>query len=130
VLEIILIVVLSKKIAAMMKEKGRNPAGYIVLFVLLWFGCEVIGFIIGAVISVSQDPRAFDQGIDLLSYIIGLLGAAVGGTTGYLIASAMPPVRRRDWEVDEDYDDFQRDRHLSHNPEEDWSADRQRRRAD
>ena len=34
-LEIVLVIMISKKIAAMMKEKGRSGAGYVVTFVLL-----------------------------------------------------------------------------------------------
>ncbi len=113
-LEIILIVIISKKIAAQLAEKGRSAAGYIVLFVFLWIGGEIIGAIVGTIITVVQNPNAPEAGFNFLAYIFALLGAALGGTIGYLIASSVPPLedprKRALDEFDEDDDDRERER--------------------
>jgi hypothetical protein len=104
-LEIILVVIISKKIAAMMTKKGRSPAGYIVTFVFLWIGGEVVGAVIGTIIAVVQNPNALDAGFDFMAYIFALLGAAVGGTVGYLIASSAPPIEDPRKKALDEFDD-------------------------
>jgi hypothetical protein len=118
-LEIVLIVVISKKIAAMLKEKGRSSAGYIVLFVLLWFGGEIVGAIVGTFVTMAgMAPGGMNDGFNFVAYIFALFGAAIGGTVGYLIANAVPPLddpRKKaldvfDDDLDEDDDDRERGR--------------------
>jgi membrane protein YqaA with SNARE-associated domain len=104
-LEIILIVIISKKIATMLAEKGRSAAGYIVLFIFLWIGGEIIGAIVGTVIT----------GFNFLAYVFfALLGAAIGGTIGYLIANSVPalddPRKKALEEFDDEDDDRERER--------------------
>jgi hypothetical protein len=64
-LEILLVIWLSKKIAATVKEKGRQPAGYVVLFVFLWIGGEITGAVIGMLITALNNPRALDQDFNI-----------------------------------------------------------------
>lgn len=100
-LEIIIVVLVSKKIAAMVKEKGRSAGGYVTLFVLLWFGGEIVGAIVGAMMTGGQNAGA--GGIDMAVYVFALVGAAVGGITGFAIASMVSPLetrRRRDRDFD------------------------------
>jgi hypothetical protein len=59
-LEIFLIIAVSKKISAMMTQKGRNPTGYIILFIALWFGGEIVGGILGAIVTILMDRRAME----------------------------------------------------------------------
>jgi hypothetical protein len=114
-LEIILVWSISKKIAAMMKEKGRSAAGYVILFIALWFGGEIIGGVIGFMISLANNPNAMQQDFNFVAYGIGLLGAVIGGVTGYAIAASMPALedpRRHlvDEFDDEEEDDYERER--------------------
>jgi hypothetical protein len=111
-LEIILVVMISKKIAAMQKEKGRSAAGYIVLFVLLWFGGEIFGAVVGTLVTMAQNPAALNDGFNFVAYLFALVGAAIGGTVGYLIAAAMPPLddpRKKALEVFDDDDGYEDD---------------------
>ncbi len=126
-LEILLLVFLSKQIAATLRKKGRNPTGYVILFVLLWIFGEVSGFIIGGVVMAARNPRnAFNaDGPDLLSYGFALAGAAVGGTIGFVIPIAMPPVERDDDDYD-DEDDEDRRRRRRRRRDEDEDRDRKR----
>lgn len=111
-IEILLIVMFSKKIAAMMTAKGRNPTGYVVLFVGLWFGGEIVGGIAGAVAVILMDPRGLDgDSFTCGAYILALIGAAIGGTIGYQIASAVSPIHRpRIPNFDDDDDEYGRDK--------------------
>jgi hypothetical protein len=116
-LEIFLIIAISKKIAAMLNEKGRSAAGYVILFVVLWFGGEVVGGVIGAIVSMAADPNpnAMNAGFPWMAYLMALVGAAIGGGIGYAIAAAVPAVEKpgrpdlRDFD-DDDEDDYERER--------------------
>ena len=79
-LEILLIVNISKKIRFMTNEKGYNSTLFIVLFVFLWFAFELSGFVVGLIITESE----------LAGYIFGLIGAAIGGTIGWAVAKLSP----------------------------------------
>jgi hypothetical protein len=81
-LEIILLVFWTKKIGAMCLQKGRKAGGYKALAVLLWFGGEIMGAIIGvASTSGGQEEPA------LAVYGFALVGAAVGTGITYAIVS-------------------------------------------
>jgi len=108
-LEILLIVVISKKIAALIKKKGRGPAGYIILFILFWFGGEIIGAVVGLAITFAQDPRAMNDDFNAVAYFFALIGAAIGGGLGYAVACSVPSLkkpRRDDFDDDEEDRDF------------------------
>lgn len=115
-LEILLIIAISKKISAMMTQKGRSPTGYVVIFVFLWFGGEILGGILGAIASILIDPRAMDGDQFMCgAYIFALIGAAIGGTIGYLIANSasdlsQPSVPDYDDDDDDDYGEEGRER--------------------
>jgi hypothetical protein len=79
-LEILFIIFLSKKIAAMMRAKGRSAGGYVALFVLLWFGGELSGGVVGMIVSGRLDAGA---------YAAALGGAALGATIAFLIANSV-----------------------------------------
>jgi hypothetical protein len=115
-LEILLIIAISKKMAAMLKEKGRSATGYVILFVVLWFGGEFFGAIAGTALLALQNPANLEQGFSCVTYIFALIGAAIGGGIGYAIAAAATPVddpiRRayRDTQVDDEDEDDDRPR--------------------
>src|SRR5262245_21171345 len=105
-LEILLIIAVSKKISTMMTAKGRNPTGWVLLFIGLWIGGEILGMIIGAILTLLVDPRAMDgDGFMCGAYIFAIIGAAIGGTSGYLIAKSMSdlsPPKYDDYDDDDD----------------------------
>ncbi len=50
-LEILILISLTKKIGEIMERKGHKSGWYKVLTVVLWFGGELMGAIVGAVIT-------------------------------------------------------------------------------
>ena len=85
-LEIIMLINLTKKIGAMLEAKGRKSGWFKFLTVVLWFGGEIVGGIMGLMLAAINDWGR------LIVYVIALLGAAVGAGTAYLIARSMPPL--------------------------------------
>jgi hypothetical protein len=120
-LEIILVVWLSKKIAATMKDKGRSPAGYVVLFVLLWFGGEIAGAVVGMVITAMHNPRALDLDFNIGVYMFALIGAACGAGIAFLIVHTVPPLEQ--WPDDDDYEYERRRRRRRRDEWEDGDED-------
>ncbi|HLL71110.1 MAG TPA: hypothetical protein VK363_06730 [Pyrinomonadaceae bacterium] len=85
-LEIIALIMLTRRIGDIVKQKNRKSGWYKFMTVLLWFGCEVIGAVIGGIIvGITGSP-------DAVIYLIALAGAAVGAGIAYLIAKALPPL--------------------------------------
>ena len=80
-LEIIAIIALARSIKKIILEKGRKPAGYIALMVILWITLELIGGMIAVILA----------GEGLAVYGGALIGAALGGLLGYLIAKNAKP---------------------------------------
>ncbi|HLO16486.1 MAG TPA: hypothetical protein VK206_16760 [Anaerolineales bacterium] len=81
-LEILVLIVLTRRIGTIVEPKGYKSGGYKLLAVLLWFGGEILGAIIGAVIARR------DESAQCLIYLIALTGAAIGGFIAYAIAKA------------------------------------------
>ena len=108
-LEILVIIQVSKKIAAMMKEKGRSAAGFVVIFVFLWIFGELTGAVLGVIVAgQSQNPGQMNDGFDWQPIVGALIGAAIGGGVGYAIAAAVPAVeddRQRYLDTLDDEDD-------------------------
>lgn len=107
-LEILLVVAISKKIAAMINAKGRSAAGYVILFVTLWFGGEIVGGLIGVSRQVAHhepnndflrpvpanpNPNAGDDNFWAI-YVMALAGAVIGGCIGYSIAALVPAIEQ------------------------------------
>ena len=80
-LEILVIVIVSNKIAAMQREKGRTAAGYVVLFIALWLGGEIFGAIAGVVASLLMDRGGPDNDGFFVVYILALIAALTSTTT-------------------------------------------------
>jgi len=85
-LEILVLWTLTKKIGNIVEQKGRKSGLYKVLTVVLWFGGEITGAILGVILTGA------DESAQCLIYIIALLGAAVGAVIAYLIANSVSPV--------------------------------------
>ncbi len=83
-LEILLLIFLTRKIGGICEEKGRKAGGYKFLTVVFWFGGEVVGAIIGAVATDGKGGA--------MIYILALVGAAVGAGVAFAIANSLSPV--------------------------------------
>jgi hypothetical protein len=112
-LEIILIVVLSKKIAAMASEKGRAAAGYVVLFILGWLGGEFIGAIFGVILN-KGDMRP-------TAYLFALIGAAIGAGSVFTLVALLPSLEEEDYRP-------RRKRRRRRRDEDDYDGERRSRR--
>lgn len=77
-IEIILLVFLTKKIGKIAEEKGRRPGRFKTLLVALWFAGEILGFIIVILLS----------GTTFTAYLFALICAAVGAVLSFEIAKS------------------------------------------
>jgi hypothetical protein len=80
-LEILALLALTRKIGKIVENKGYKPGMYKFLTCVLWFGGEIFGAILGAIIS---------EGEMIPTYLIAILGAMIGAGTAYLIAVNRP----------------------------------------
>jgi hypothetical protein len=80
-LEIFLLIYLSKKIGKVLESKGHKKAWYIAVFVITWIAAEVGGGAIGAVLF----PEA-----PIAMYGIALLGAGAAYFANYYFAKSLP----------------------------------------
>jgi hypothetical protein len=85
-LEIFMLIYLTRHIGETVSAKGRKPGWYKFMTVVLWFGCELAGGIIGGIIVALTG-----QG-NALAYLFALIGAAFGAGAAFLIAKLIPPV--------------------------------------
>lgn len=79
-LEIILLINVSKKISEIAFDKGYSSGLYKFYTVLFWFGFEIIGGVIALLIFDNQG----------VAYIIALLSAALGIFILYKITQSLP----------------------------------------
>ena len=73
-LEIFALIYLTKKNGNIAKEKGHSKGSYIFLTIALWFGGEIIGAIIGVMITEGMG-----------AYIFAFIGAIMGAIISYQI---------------------------------------------
>lgn len=78
-LEIILIVTMSRKLAEIASSRGRSK-GWAALGVAFWFGGELFGFILGGLFGLEG----------LSAYPIALGIAAIGLTVAWLVVKNLP----------------------------------------
>lgn len=107
-LEILLIFGLSKRIAAIAKDKGRGATGWVLLFILFWVGGELCGGILGGILSFVADNAAEEPNL-LLVYGCAIAGAAVGAISAFVIVKSLSSVKEEDeyWRAPDadDYDE-------------------------
>jgi hypothetical protein len=78
-LDIVIGILLCKRLAAMAREKGRS-AGWAALGALFWFGGEVTGAVIGAIAGDGE----------LVGTVLGAFAmASVGAVIAYLIVKSL-----------------------------------------
>jgi hypothetical protein len=100
-LEILIIIALSRKIAEITKNKGRGAAGWIVMFIALWIGGELLGAFIAVFASVivngGEEPNM------LFAWVGGLVGAATGAVISFAVINSLAPLGRDDeyWQAPE-----------------------------
>lgn len=85
-LEIILLIFLTRKVGGIIEGKGRKAGWYKAMTVALWIGGEIGGAIIGGIIVAISGAGQF------LIYVAALLGAAGGAALAYVIANNVTPV--------------------------------------
>jgi uncharacterized membrane protein YeaQ/YmgE (transglycosylase-associated protein family) len=88
-LEILVLIGLSKRIMAIAKSKGRSSAGWVVLLIVLWFAGEFTGGVIAAIATYPQEPL-------LEAYLFALVGAVVGAVVTFAIVKNLPSLRPQD----------------------------------
>ncbi len=91
--EMILVVLLSMRIAKICRSKGRTPVGWVILFIGFWIAGELGGAVIGVLISQGELGGS--------AYVCALLGAALGAIIGFVIVSSLPNIAR-------EHDDYDR----------------------
>jgi len=82
-LEIILLIFLTRNIGNIALQKGEKPLPWKILTVLMWIICEVIGTVVGILLF------GFEPSMDLY-HLIGFLAFALASAFGgYLIIRAI-----------------------------------------
>jgi len=85
-LEILLLIFLTRKIGEICREKGRKATGYKILTVVMWFGGEIAGAITGVFVTGGEGG--------VLVYVLALFGAAVGAAISFAIANSLTPIQQ------------------------------------
>ena len=82
-LEIIILIFLTRHVGEIVRSKGRKAGWFQLLTVVLWIGGEIIGGIIGAIVGALSDSGM------LFAYLFALFGAAAGAGISILIARSL-----------------------------------------
>jgi hypothetical protein len=93
-LDIIVLLVLTKSIGRIAANKGHSKTHYQILLVALWFGGELLGFILGMVFG-SHFSDDEDAGL-LIGAACGIGCAILGAVTAFLIAKNLEPATAED----------------------------------
>jgi len=85
-LEILILISLTKQIGAIVEKKGYNSRGYKIATVALWFGGEFFGAIVGSAFTGGGES------LNCLLYFIALIGAGIGAGISFAIANSLNPM--------------------------------------
>ena len=72
-IEILVLIALTKRIGNIVKAKGHKPGGYKAMLVGFWFGGEILGLIIGFAVV----------GEGLAIYLFAIIGAVIGAFVAF-----------------------------------------------
>lgn len=86
-LEIFLIIYLSKKLGKIYEDKGYKKGWYIAMFVISWIVFEVSAMIVGFIILGEES---------FIPYLIALLGAGLAYLLNYLFAQSLQDRSNKD----------------------------------
>ena len=89
-LELLILIGLTSSIGKTVEAKGHKSGKYKWMTVGLWFGGEIVGVVIGAVIGTLLTGG--DDSVTCITYIVGLAGAAVGAAIANSIAKNLEPM--------------------------------------
>jgi hypothetical protein len=84
-LEIIVLIALSRRIYENADNKGLPGWPFVLLFLGLWLGCEFVGILIGILVAHPGDISAI-CGI----YFLAFMGATFGGLMAFVVVAAWP----------------------------------------
>jgi hypothetical protein len=82
---------------SLVESKNRSPILFQILVVVMWFGGEIFGGILGLVLARMNNE---DIRFNLKSYLFAIIGAALGAGLIFAIAACLPEVRE-----DDDFDE-------------------------
>jgi len=91
-LEIIALIILTKKVGAMVGQKDYPADWFKTMAAGLWFGGEFIGAVIGTLATIKTGSPL------LITYIVALVGALLGAVLAIVMAN-YPPAAYRWWRV-------------------------------
>lgn len=84
-LEIIVLIYLSRLIGRIVERKNRRSGWYKLMAVLLWIGGEIAGAFVGLVYT------GFDESQQIFIYPFALVGAVAGAAVAFVIVKSLPP---------------------------------------
>jgi hypothetical protein len=85
-IEIILLIYLTRRVGEIVAAKNRKPGWYKFMTVLLWIGGELAGgFAGGVLVALTDASQAF-------IYLFALVGASIGAGVAFLVARSVPAV--------------------------------------
>ncbi|HEY9285503.1 MAG TPA: hypothetical protein VIP46_18775 [Pyrinomonadaceae bacterium] len=83
-LELIALLYLTRCVGGIARQKGRKAGWFQLMTVLLWFGCELGGGVVGGIaVALTDSPEVF-------IYLFALAGAVVGAGLSILIVKTLP----------------------------------------
>ena len=86
-IEILLLIHFCKKIGNIVRPKGHSVGLWRFFLVGAWFGGEILGGIIGAIISGATEDGA--DRLNMPAYLCALVGAALGAILVFKLANAL-----------------------------------------
>lgn len=133
-LDIIVLFLVGRHIHSIAKRKNRSPVGYVLLLVFGYFGLGVTCGIVAIFIAGVDPDQANDNDVIIAALPGVLVGYALGVALAYIVVGAVPPLPKRrfydDGEYD-DYDDYDRPRRSRRDEDPyDYEDDRPRGRRD